>query len=340
MKKDTGKTLRVGLFVITGLALFIVAIYLIGENQNMFKKTFTISANFNNVSGLMQGNNVRYSGINIGTVKNITMVNDSTITVDMNIDEKMVRHIKKDAIATIGTDGLVGNSIVNIIPGKGKEPIVVSGDFIQSYTKIGTEDMLNTLSTTNENAALLTAKLLKVADALSDDKGTLGMLINDTTVSENLKLTFNQLRITSTEASKAMKELNSIISSLDIDNSVAGTLLNDSEQAERVESLIANLESSSHEINTVIKNMNETVTEFKEGEGALNYLSKDKEFANQIEETMKNINEGTLKFNENMEALKHNFLTRGYFRKLERQKAKEAKKITNSHENRALKRTR
>lgn len=326
MKKETSRTLRVGIFVITGLVLFIVAIYLIGENQNMFKKTFTISANFNNVSGLMQGNNVRYSGINIGTVKHITMVNDSTITVDMNIDEKMVKHIKKDAIATIGTDGLVGNSIVNIIPGKGKGPVVISGDFIQSYTKIGTEDMLNTLSTTNENAALLTAKLLKVADALSDDKGTLGMLINDTMVSKNLKLTFNQLRITSIEASKAMKELNSIITSLDIENSVAGTLLNDSRQAERVESLIANLEASGQEINNVIKNINETVTEFKEGEGALNYLSRDKEFASQIEETMKNINEGTLKFNENMEALKHNFLTRGYFRKLERQKAKEAKK--------------
>lgn len=274
----------------------------------------------------MQGNNVRYSGINIGTVKNITMVNDSTITVDMNIDTKMVKHIKKDAIATIGTDGLVGNMIVNIIPGEGKDAIVVSGDVIQTYTKIGTADMLNTLSVTNENAALLTAKLLKVADAMSDEKGTLGMLINDTIVASNLKQTVIQLKITSIEASKAMKELNSIISSLDIKNSVAGSLLNDSVQAEKVESLISNLESSSLEINNVIKNINETVTEFKEGEGALNYLSQDKEFAKQIEETMNNINEGTLKFNENMEALKHNFLTRGYFRKLERKKAKEQKK--------------
>lgn len=326
MKKETSNTLRVGIFVITGLTLFIVAIYLIGQNQNMFKKTFTISANFNNVSGLMQGNNVRYSGINIGTVKNITMVNDSTITVDMNIDEKMVRHIKKDAIATIGTDGLVGNMIVNIIPGEGKARIVESGDVIQTYTKIGTADMLNTLSVTNENAALLTAKLLKVADAMSDEKGTLGMLINDTLVASNLKQTVIQLKITSIEASKAMRELNTIISSLDIENSVAGTLLNDSLQAEKVKSLISNLESSSQEINGVINNINETVTQFKEGEGAINYLSNDKEFVKELEETMKNINEGTDKFNQNMEALKHNFLTRGYFRKLEKQKAKDAKK--------------
>ena len=326
MKKETSNTLKVGIFVVTGLALFIVAIYLIGQNQNMFKKTFTISANFNNVSGLMQGNNVRYSGINIGTVKDITMVNDSTITVEMNIDEKMVEHIKKDAIATIGTDGLVGNMIVNIIPGEGTADVVSSGDVIQTYTKIGTADMLNTLSVTNENAALLTAKLLKVADAMSDEKGTLGMLINDTIVASNLKQTVIQLKITSIEASKAMKELNSIISSLDIENSVAGALLNDSLQTEKVKSLISNLEAASMEINDVIKNVNETVVEFKEGEGAINYLSNDKDFVKELEETMKNINEGTDKFNQNMEALKHNFLTRGYFRKLEKQKEKEAKK--------------
>jgi len=326
MKKETRNTLKLGVFVITGFALLIVAIYLIGENQNMFKKTFTISANFNNVSGLMQGNNVRYSGINIGNVKNITMVNDSTIKVDMNIEEKMVIHIKTNAIATIGTDGLVGNMIVNIIPGGGKEPIVTSGDVIQSYTKIGTEDMLNTLSTTNENAALLTAKLLKVADAMSDDKGTLGMLINDTMVAKNLKHTFKQLEITSIEASKAMKELNSIISSLDIENSVAGTLLNDSIQAQKVQSIITNLDESSAKIHDVLANLNETVTNFKEGEGTINYLSNDKELVKSLEETMKNINEGTDKFNQNMEALKHNFLTRGYFRKLERKQKKEAKK--------------
>lgn len=326
MKKETRNTLKLGVFVITGLILLIVAVYLIGENQNMFKKTFTISANFNNVSGLMQGNNVRYSGINIGTVKNITMVNDSTINVDMNIEEKMVKHIKKDAIATIGTDGLVGNMIVNIIPGEGKEGIVVSGDVIKTYTKIGTDDMLTTLSTTNENAALLTAKLLKVADAMTEGKGTFGMLVNDTTVASNLKQTFKQLEITSIEASKAMKELNSIISSLDIEHSVAGTLLSDSIQAHKVKSIITNLDESSLEIKNVLANLNQTITNFKEGEGTINYLSNDEELVKTLEETMKNINEGTEKFNENMEALKHNFLTRGYFRKLERQEKKEAKK--------------
>lgn len=329
MKKTTNEKLKLGVFVITALILFVMAVYFIGERQNIFAKTFSISTNFNNVNGLINGNNVRYSGINVGTVKSISMINDSTINVVMVIEEKMLNHIKKDAIATIGTDGLVGNMIVNIIPGEGVNAPISSGDVIKSFTKIGTSDMLNTLSATNENAALLTVKLLKIADAMADSKGTFGMLINDTIVSSNLKQTVLQLRLMSIEASKSMKELNGIISSINFNESIAGTLLNDSLQSQKMKNIITNLENSSKEIKDVINNMNETITNVKEGKGALNYLSNDAEFVKSIEKTMKNINEGTDKFNQNMEALKHNFLTRGYFRKLEREQKKEIQKNNN-----------
>ena len=128
MIRTNHEKLKLGVFVIIGSLMFMGAIYLIGARQNMFAKTFSISANFNNVNGLLQGNNVRYSGINVGTVKTISMINDSTINVNMVIVEKMVKHIKKDAIATIGTDGLVGNMIVNIIPGEGNAPVISLGD--------------------------------------------------------------------------------------------------------------------------------------------------------------------------------------------------------------------
>lgn len=328
MRKTSNEKLKLGIFVIMGLILLVVAIYFIGNRQNMFVKTFTISANFNNVNGLIQGNNVRYSGINIGTVKTISMINDSTINVNMVIEEKMVEHIKKDAIATIGTDGLVGNMIVNIIPGNGNEGAISEGDVIKTYTKIGTSDMLNTLSVTNENAALLTAKLLSIADAMADSKGTFGMLINDTIVSSNLKQTVNQLRIMSVQANKSMRELNTIISTVNFDESVAGVLLNDSIEGQKVRMVITNLETSTENIKQVIHNLNETINEYKNGKGAVDYLFKDEEFVKNLEQSIKNINEGTERFNQNMEALKHNFLTKSYFRKLERQQKKEDKKNT------------
>ena len=319
MQKTTNEKLKLGVFVITGLLLFVAAIYLIGNRQNMFAKTFTISANFNNVNGLLKGNNVRYSGINVGTVKTISMLNDSTINVKMVIEEKMVKHIKKDAIATIGTDGLVGNMIVNIIPGNGNTPVVSQGDIIKSYTKIGTDDMLNTLNVTNENAALLTAKLLDITNTITNGEGTIGMLINDSVTAKNVKQTIFNLKTASIETKKTIEDIHTLINSFDLDESVASVLFNDSIEAQKVKSIIANLDESSQDIKKVIKNLDEILLNLRDGNGTFNYLSNDKEFVKNLEQSIKNINEGTEKFNQNMEALKHNFLTRSYFRKLERQ---------------------
>ena len=326
MQKTTNEKIKLGIFVIIGLLLFVVAVYLIGNRQNMFVKTFTISANFNNVNGLLQGNNVRYSGINVGTVKAISMINDSTINVNMTLEEKMIKHIKKDAIATIGTDGLVGNMIVNIIPGKGDSEIISSGDIIKSYTKIGTGEMLNTLNVTNENAALLTAELLEIANTITNGKGTLGMLINDTVAANNIKQTITNLKMISIKANRTIGNINNIVDSINFDESIAGVILNDSMEAQKIKSAITNLDVSSQEIKAVVTNLNETILNVKDGEGAFNYLSNDEEFVENLEQTIININEGTDKFNQNMEALKHNFLTRRYFRKLEREQKKENRK--------------
>lgn len=332
MKKSGNEKFKLGVLVIIGLIIFVVAIFLIGNRQNMFAKTFTISANFNNVNGLLKGNNVRFSGINVGTVRDITMINDSTINVVMVIDEKMVLHIKKDAIATIGTDGLVGNMIVNIIPGNGISGPIQPNDVIKSYTKIGTSEMLNTLNVTNENAALLTAELLNIVNSINKGEGTLGLLISDSITSNNLKQTINNLKLTSIEANKTMREVNTIVGAINFNESVAGVLLSDTIEANKVKHIIANLDDSSEDIKTVITNLNETLLNLKEGEGAINYLSNNDELVKNLDEVIKNINEGTKKFNENMEALKHNFLTRGYFRKLEREERK-AKEESDKNEN-------
>lgn len=325
MKKSTGEKLKLGLFVSIGLVIFIVAVYFIGQRQNLFVKTFTISSNFTNVNGLIPGNNVRYSGINVGTVNHIQMLNDTVINVEMVLEEKMIHHIKKDAIATIGTDGLVGNMIVNIIPGDQGNLAIEEGDVIQSFTKIGTNEMLNTLNTTNENAALLTSKLLNIANEITEGKGTLGMLITDTIMSKNLIETVNYLKLTSMEANKTIKELNGLIKQVDLENSLAGVVLNDTVSAQQLRHTVANLEQSSQDIQTVLGNLNTTIEQIKDGKGALNYLSTNEELVEELKDIINNINEGTDKFNQNMEALKHNFLTRSYFRKLERAQKKAEK---------------
>jgi phospholipid/cholesterol/gamma-HCH transport system substrate-binding protein len=326
MKKSNSQKLNLGLFIIISTLILITALYFIGNRQNLFGKTFKISSMFKNVNGLQLGNNVRYSGINVGTVKNIVMVNDTTIWVSMIIEDKILEHLKKNAVATIGSDGLVGSMIINIVPIKGTSNQLIPGDTIQSYSKISTNDMMTTLNTTNENAAILTADLVKITTAINEGEGTLGMLIRDAEMASSLKQTIINLRTTSLSASKTFKELNNIITSINYDESMAAVLLSDSISANKIKSIITNLDESSNEINNVIGNLNGVVLDIKNGKGTINYMVNDTTLVKDIDETMKNIKKGSILLNENLEALKHNFLLRGYFKRLERQKRKEEEK--------------
>jgi phospholipid/cholesterol/gamma-HCH transport system substrate-binding protein len=322
MKNTTSQKIRLGLFVIIGLILFILAVYFIGNKQKMFGDTNHLKAVFNNVNGLQTGNNVRYSGINVGTVRTIEMVNDSTIKVDMLIDKTIFPHIRKNAIATIGSDGLVGNMIINIIPGKGTEASVSPGDEIQSLSRIRTDDMLNTLGVTNKNAALLTADLLKITKEITQGHGAVGLLIKDSILAKDLKETIHYLKITGKGTSESVLNLNKLISSLNNKDNVIG-VLKDTAVANTIKTIVLNLDKSSTEMDKVVGNLNATILNIKEGKGALNYLSNDPKLVRKIDSTMANINQASFRLNQNMEALKHNFLLRGYFKKQEKAKLKE-----------------
>ena len=282
MEKAASQKIRLGLFVITGLLIFILAVYFIGDKQKMFGRTNRLEAVFNNVNGLQLGNNVRYSGISVGTVRGIEMINDTTIRVDMIIDKAIFPYIKKDAIATISSDGLVGNMIINIIPGKGNEPSVEPGDEIQTFNRIRTEDMLTTLNVTNENAAKLTENLLKITNEIIKGKGTLGTLLNDTLISKDLAETMRYLKTTTKGTSETATQLNNLFVSLNDKNNVVG-VLKDTAVANKIKNMASNLNQSTQDLNKVIANLDATILNIKQGKGAINYLANDPELVQKID---------------------------------------------------------
>lgn len=318
--------MRLGIFVVTGTLILIAALYSIGNRQNLFGQNIKLYAQFANVNGLQTGNNVRYSGIDIGTVTRIKMNNDTLILIEMTVREAESQYIRQNAIATIGSDGLVGNMIVNILPRPGIQPPVVSGDTIATYTRIGTDDMMTTLNVTNENAALLTADLLKITTEIIEGKGTLGMLINDSIMAGELKQTILELRKASQGANRAIAELQSVIGSINQGESVAGVLLADSLSGAKTRSMINNLETASLQIEQVSLKLDTVITEFRSETGIYHYLTQDENAARRIDSTLINIQESSEKFNENMDAMREHMLFRGYFKKQEKQARKEAKK--------------
>lgn len=323
----SGQNVRLGIFVFTGLFLFVLAVYLLGNRQNMFGNNVKISSVFKNVNGLQLGNNVRFAGVNVGTVRGITIINDTAICVDMFINERTAQLIKKNALATISSDGLVGSMIVNIIPNE--IPVLESietGDTIHSISKIATADMLTTLNTTNENAAMLTQDLLRITSAINKGEGLLGALIKDQGMVNDVKQSLNNLQETTAEAKITMNKLNQMISSIDLDESVAGMLLNDKASAEQLSAIFDNLEVSSKQIEELTKNLSEFSTAIRHSEGLVNQAIFDTTLVRSLDATLINVEEASDRLNINMEAMRHNFLLRGYFRKQERQEAREQRR--------------
>lgn len=185
---------RLGLFVIVGLAIFVFAIFFIGKQKHLFDPVFKITSTFYNVSGLQVGNNIRFSGINVGTVDNIVIINDSTVRVDLLIKQSVKKFIRQDCGVAIGSDGLIGDRLVIITQGTGGSPMVKNGQELESVEPIETDAIMASLRVTAGYAEVITEQLAEIMFKINSGSGTLGRLIQDTTIAQNLDQTMLNLR--------------------------------------------------------------------------------------------------------------------------------------------------
>lgn len=237
MKITTAQKIKIGIFTIAGILILVIGIFLIGNKKNIFSSTFNIYGFFKNVGGLQVGNNIRFAGINVGIVDNIQIISDSVVKVDMSLQSKVKPFLKKNAIASINSDGLMGDKLVTINSNSEKAEMLQDGDKI------------------------LTAEPL---------------------------------------------DLNKVM--------------------DKIVNVATNAESITNDFASI-------VSDVKQGKGSIGRLIYSDEFAKSLESTMhlthqtiKSIKKGTEGFSENMEAVKHNFLFKGYFKKKEQQKKEAAEK--------------
>ena len=322
MDKSAGRTIRLGIMVVVGALLFTMAAYLIGQKQDLFSNTFQLRAIFGNVNGLQPGNNVRFNGINVGSVLSIAILNDSTIEVTLRMKEKVRPYIKKNAFASIGTDGLMGNMLVNINPGPGAAPEVENNDLLESYSRIKTDDILKTLNVTNENAALLTSNLLEMLIGIRNGKGILSYLMYDTLFAQRLDQSIQHLAATTAATRELVKTLQQVSTDLEQGEGLAGWLLTDTLSQREIMGTLTALNTAAIHVRQSSTQLETLVTELQMGQGTVPLLMKDTAIANNFKNTLLHLNSGVTKFDQNMEALKHSFLTRRYFKKQEKEKQK------------------
>jgi phospholipid/cholesterol/gamma-HCH transport system substrate-binding protein len=193
---------RLGLFITGGLALLVVTLFLIGRQKNLFDPVFKLTSTFKNVSGLLIGSNIRFSGITVGTVDNIVIINDSTVSVDMLIKKEVQKFIKTDCEATIGSAGIIGDRLLIITQGSSEATIVKDGQKIESKEPVETDAIMASLKVSAYNAEIVTDQLAKIMIKVNGGKGTLGKLIQDSTIAKNISQTIVNLK----KSSKGLDE--------------------------------------------------------------------------------------------------------------------------------------
>jgi phospholipid/cholesterol/gamma-HCH transport system substrate-binding protein len=184
------------------LTLFVLAIFIIGKQKNLFNPVFTLRSTFSNVSGLRVGNNIRFSGINVGTVNNIIIINDSTVRVDMSVKIEVKRFIKTDSEVAIGSEGLIGDRLLIITQGSTDASVAADGQQLNSKEPVETDAIMASLQVTAGNAEIITEQLAEIMTKINSGEGTLGRLIQDTTIARNLNQTIVNLK----QSSKGLGE--------------------------------------------------------------------------------------------------------------------------------------
>lgn len=317
MAQETSKNIRVGAFVLIGTILLIFSLYLIGAKQNLFGSTFELKSQFKNVNGLMPGNNVRFTGIDIGTVKSVEIINDSTVDVTMVIEDKVQAFIKKNATAMVGTDGLMGNKLINISSSNEAAESVEDGDFLVSKSPLGTDDMMRTLNITNENVKDITIDLKNIVHRLNSPN-TLWSILMDTIVADNVKQAIVNIKVTGERTAIITGDLSRIVKHIKDGKGTIGALIADTTIAVKLNQSIVNIKLITDSLALVTGDMHYITTKVRKGEGGIGTILMDTTFVNNLNETMKNVRSGTKNFDEDMEALKHNILLRNYFKKKEK----------------------
>ena len=208
MNISAAQKTKTGLFVLVSLLLLLALIFVISKQKKLFADTFLVKVQFKNIAGTKEGNFVRFAGINIGTVETIQIINDSTVQLELNIEKNVQPYIKSDAVASIGSDGLMGDKLILISAGNSGSAPVKNGSVLQGNNPLNVDKVLNNLAKVTDNAIAITDGLAIIVAKVNSGKGSIGRLLSDDKLADNMEKTIQTAKVTASNISKTAATVN------------------------------------------------------------------------------------------------------------------------------------
>lgn len=256
MKITTSQKLKTGVFTLAGITILIVAIFVIGSNKNMFGSNFNIYGTFKNVGGLQEGNNILFAGIKVGTIKSISFISDTMVRVDMVMKADVKPFLKKDAIATVGSAGLMGDKNITILPGSEPErKLLKDGDRILSVNPVGMDEIISKFTGIADNAGVITDEIARMAIQIRQGDGTISRLLYSNKLS-------NSLEGSSKNAEQITSSLAGITAKINEGEGSIGRLVNTNSLSDKMDQVMVSTDSA-------ILTMRDAAAEFNENMKAM-----------------------------------------------------------------------
>jgi phospholipid/cholesterol/gamma-HCH transport system substrate-binding protein len=313
----------VGMFVLVGILILLAGILTVGNLHTTFTKKMKITAVFDDVNGLLPGSNIWYSGVKIGTVKKLDFYGKSQVEVEMNIDQASQKYIRKDSKVKLGSDGLIGNKILIIYGGTEAAGEIMENDALTVGTIISTDEVMNTLQQNNKNILAITNDFKVISKRFVDGQGTLGKLMTDESVFNNINATTKSLQQASVKAQELMASLSNYTAKLDDEGTLMNDLVTDTVMFKSMTASILKLQQMADSASVMINNLKAAS---KDPNSTLGVLLHDDESGKNLKATIKNLEKSSENLNEDLELLKGSFLLRGAVKR----KEKEEKKAENN----------
>ncbi len=324
------RSVIVGIFVLLGIVIFAAGVFVLGGQQKRFTKSIRVIAIFKDVGGLKVGNNVWFSGVKIGNVKRISFYGNAQVEVDMNIEQSSQQFIRKDANASISSDGLIGNKIVVIAGGTISHPEVEEGDRLKTAESLSSDQILETLQENNNNLLKVTNDFKELVGNLKRGKGTVGAVLTDSVVAENFKRAMKNLERASDNTVKVTGSVSQFAAKLNTKGTLANELVTDTTVFRRLSRSATQLEGAASAANKTVgtlsqtsENLNQASQKLNNTNSPLGVLLTDQETAKNLRTTLRNLSQGSALLNEDLKAAQSNFLLRGFFKKQAKETAKQ-----------------
>lgn len=321
------RPVTVGIFIFLGLVILVVTIFTLGGQKKTFVKSVTINAVFNDVGGLLQGGNIWFSGVKVGTVKKISFSQNSQVLVIMSIEQDALPYIHKNAKAKIGSDGLIGNKIVIIYGGDASTPVVEKNDMLVVEKALTTDDMLATLQGNNKNLLEITNNFKSISRKIDSGQGALATLLNDPAISNKLTNTIDDLQATvsnfkaaSANSKNVLANLQNFSGQLNKPGNSLNDLITDTTMFSNIKGAVLQIQNAATSVTQFSANLKTVSDRLNEKNNAVGVLLNDSSAASSLKNTLQNLESGSKKLDEDLEALQHNFLLKGYFRKKDKSK--------------------